>query len=318
MYNTYKDLWKTTKQERDNLIEYGVASANLRKIISGDDSAAAANSGATAKEEHLIHGIYGKKQRMSVNKILEDHGLYAPHNMSHSFHYEITLPQASEVLVAQKSQTLGTYELQNVQLEYETIENKDIADTISASYTQSRSLHYEEVIHHKTFTCEASTTLVNEKINIPRSSMKAIIFLFKKAALTDSEEFVYPNIEKVQVDVEGKPFQLYSAGMGKERLYKEAKRFFAPNDDKDITVNDRKFYNNKFALVIDLRSHKGEHNTNHGRNIVSHQNGVDVKIQKKAHTGDLECSIFVVSDGLCKFANNTFYGHELVSKNSGT
>ena len=35
----YKDLWKTSK-ERDNLIEYGIGSENLRKMISKDDTAA--------------------------------------------------------------------------------------------------------------------------------------------------------------------------------------------------------------------------------------------------------------------------------------
>ena len=35
----YKDLWKASK-ERDNLIEYGIGSENLRKMISKDDTAA--------------------------------------------------------------------------------------------------------------------------------------------------------------------------------------------------------------------------------------------------------------------------------------
>ena len=39
----YKDLWKTSK-ERDNMIEYGIGSENLRKLISKDDSGASSGS----------------------------------------------------------------------------------------------------------------------------------------------------------------------------------------------------------------------------------------------------------------------------------
>ena len=39
LYSVYKDLYKTNSQ-RDNMIEYGIGSQNLRKLISKDDSGA--------------------------------------------------------------------------------------------------------------------------------------------------------------------------------------------------------------------------------------------------------------------------------------
>ena len=72
----YKDLWKTSK-ERDNLIEYGIGSENLRKLISKDDSAV--SSGDAGKvSDALMFSIHSTKQRIKLGKILEDHGLYAP------------------------------------------------------------------------------------------------------------------------------------------------------------------------------------------------------------------------------------------------
>ena len=64
-----------------------------------------------------------------------------------------------------------------------------------------------------------------------------------------------------------------------------------------------KFYKDKFALVIDLRSHEEVNKTAHGKKIVSTQNGVVLEIKKKAHTGNINCNIFVVSDGLVNFIN---------------
>ena len=72
-------------------------------------------------------------------------------------------------------------------------------------------------------------------------------------------------------------------------------------DIKDQFMTVEKFYKDKFALVIDLRSHEKVNKTAHGKKIVNTQNGVLLEIKKKAHTGNINCNIFVVSDGLLKF-----------------
>ncbi|CAB4029845.1 Hypothetical predicted protein [Paramuricea clavata] len=60
---------------------------------------------------------------------------------------------------------------------------------------------------------------------------------FAKAALpilnktkTDSEEYVYTNIEKVRVTVEGVPNAVYSQAIPKTRLYEEARRLFGTDE----------------------------------------------------------------------------------------
>ena len=47
----------------------------------------------------------------------------------------------------------------------------------------------------------------------------------------------------------------------------------------------QKFYKDKFALVIDLRSNEELDKTGLGKKIVSTQNGILMKMKKTAHTG---------------------------------
>ena len=43
--------------------------------------------------------------------------------------------------------------------------------------------------------------------------------------------------------------------------------------------------------------------TAHGKKIVNIQSDISPKIKKKEHTGNINCNIFVVSDGLVNFIN---------------
>ena len=79
------------------MIQYGVGSTNLRKLISKDDSGATSVN-ATKVSEKLMYDIYGTKQKICLDKIIGNHVLYAP--------YE----------VAQTSQRWGDYKLENVKM----------------------------------------------------------------------------------------------------------------------------------------------------------------------------------------------------------
>ena len=133
--------------------------------------------------------------------------------------------------------------------------------------------------------------------------MKAIVLLFTKDTVTDSEEYVYPNIDSVKITIEGVPNAIYSQGIPKSRLYGEACRLFSQGvTDQFMTVN--KFFKDKFGLVIDLRAHQDNENTGQGKRVVNTQNGILLEIKKRSHTGALKCHIFVVSDALANMVNN--------------
>ena len=284
------------------MIQYGIASENLRKLISKDDSGA--TSGDTTKvSEKLMFDIYGTKQKICLDRIISDHGLYATFQMNNNFRYIIT-PQSSEILAAQTGQTAGTYSLENLVLEYEAIENESIARSVSSLYSSGRSLSYEHVTLMKTVVWAAASTLINENINIPRKSMKAVVLLFTKTSRTDSGEFIYPNMTSVKVTSEGVPIQVYSQGIPKSRFYDDAKRLLGNKMEKDEFMTPQKFYKDKFALVVDLKTNEELDNTGHGKKIVNTQNGILLEIKKTTHTGNIYCNIFVVSDGLVNFSNN--------------
>ena len=176
------------------MIEYGIVSENQRKLISKDDSGATSGD-ATKVSEKLLLDIFGTKQKICLDRIISDHGLYAPFQMNNNFQNIIMLPQSSEILVAQTGETL--------ELEYETIENQAIANSVSSKYGSGRSLSYEHITLMQTSVWPAVSTLINENINIPRKSMKAIVLLFTNTTRKDSEEYIYPNITKVKLTIEG-------------------------------------------------------------------------------------------------------------------
>ena len=285
-------------------MEYGIANVNLRKLISKDDSGA--NSGDAQKvSDGLVFSVNGTTQRLQIDKILEDHGLYAPFGMNSNFQYIITLPTAASIMTAQGGSSVGTYTLENLELEYESIQNSDIAVEVTGNYSTGRSLSYEHATLMKTVEWDKALTLVNENVNLPRKSMKAIALLFvKKTGRDGSEEFVYPNIEKVKVTIEGNPNMMYSQGIPKNRFYSEAKRLFNKVEDYDRFITIQSFYKDRFALVIDLRSIEDNMKHATGKRIVNTQSGVLLEITKLVTTVDVTCRIYLLSDGLVNFVNN--------------
>ena len=173
------------------------------------------------------------------------------------------------IFFAQSGQTLGSYNLESFELEYETIENQAIANSVSSEYGSGRSLSYEHITLMKTTVWIAASTLINENINIPRKSMKAVVLLFTNTTRKDSEEYIYPNITEVKLTIEGVPNQVYSQGIPKSRFYDEAKRLLGSKLGMDEFMTPEKFYKDKFALVIALRSNEELDKTGHGKKIVN-------------------------------------------------
>ncbi|CAB3991354.1 Hypothetical predicted protein [Paramuricea clavata] len=295
LYEIYKDLWLTLG-DRKKMTEQGLASENLRKLISGDDSGVKVGDVGKVADA-LLHSVYGSKLRKPIDKIIADHGLYTPFYMNNNPMYILTLPQADEIMTAQGGEQVDGYKLDNLELEYETIENDTLASEVSRMYSTGRSLSYKHVTLLRTSNWDKDLTIVNENINIPRKSMSAIVLLFTNRVRTDSEEYIYPNIDKVNLTIEGDFLKIGSL--------KRQKRFFCPMCEKSMAdefMSISKFFSNGFALVIDLRSTQDD-TTGGGKKIVNTQSGVLLEIKKRATTADVQCNIFVVSDALLNFAN---------------
>ena len=140
--------------------------------------------------------------------------------------------------------------------------------------------------------------------------MKYIVMHFRKKALTDSEEYVYPGVKRVDMLIEGNPNAVYSMGLVKSKLFEEARKVFLNYETDTLALTDF-FTNDKFALVIDLRTYPDNNVSGDGRKILSTQNGVTLKIKKDRTTEDVVCNTFVVSDRYLNFVNMVFQNLEI-------
>ena len=75
-------------------------------------------------------------------------------------------------MVAQGGSSVRTYSLENLELEYETIENIDIANEVTSSYSSGRSLAFEHCTLRKTTVWDKAAVLINKNVNLPANRYK--------------------------------------------------------------------------------------------------------------------------------------------------
>ena len=102
--------------------------------------------------------------------------------------------------------------------------------------------------------------------------MKAIVLFWNPADRTDSEEFAYPNVDEVDISVDGVPSTVYTQGIEKTRYYEDAWRLFCHKNTSSTTLAS--LFKNRFALVVDLRTHADRQTVNTGRKLVNPKNGI--------------------------------------------
>ena len=115
----YKDLW-FPDERREDMSEYGIATENLRKLMSGDDSASTSD-----KADNALIKARGKRIKIKLGKILNNQGLFAPSALNCSVEFNFKTPSASEIMIAQSGESVGDYALKEPKLIYESIESPD-------------------------------------------------------------------------------------------------------------------------------------------------------------------------------------------------
>ena len=121
------------------MADVGIMNENTKKLISEDDSA-----DKSVVADKTVVDVFGGRVRIKLGKILNDHGLYAPFDAGNIIKYKLILPKADEIMVAQSSQKVAGYTLEDVMLEYSSIESPDIYNKALNSF-QSRTLVFEDV-----------------------------------------------------------------------------------------------------------------------------------------------------------------------------
>ena len=191
----------------------GIQSEDLCKIRSnaGDKK----TSGVDA--EKALDAVFGTKYRIKLDhQILTDHGIFYPQALFNNLLFELTLAPGSQVVKGSEPTQLK-YKLTNIQLEYEMIRSKTLADEAHSVYSSGKEFAYDHVMRDVVVTFKKdSDTRINLRVNPQIRSLKGILLLFVEpytAGDRDSEKYIYPDLTKVSVTVNGSPNMLYNNGI---------------------------------------------------------------------------------------------------------
>ena len=286
VYKIFEDLF-LSKEERDDRLLEGIQSEDQNKIRcdSGDKKTPGVDV------ENTLNSIYGKKYRIRLNhQILTDHGVFYPTALSHHLIFELLLAPASQVFRGEDPAKLK-YKLKNLEIEYETIDEfrrKDgstLAEEASKDHFSGKSFSYDHVQQETVVSLrKEADRKINLKINPNRRSLKAVLLLFIEpytAGTRDNEKYIFPDLSKVKVSIKGSPNKIFTSGLEPKDFWEETKRYFHRNIGGTQYMTPTKYYTeNKFGLLIDLRSMVDQTMHRSGKKLVDVQNGVFLEIKR--------------------------------------
>ena len=285
------------------MVAEGIQSKKLSQIRSG-----AGDKPTTGVDsENKLEKVYGKKYRINLDyQILKDHGVFYPQALYTDLVFELTLAPANQVVKGSDASKLK-YNLANIQLEYEMIRSEDLAYMATSVYESGKEFLYDHVSRGKKLRVDSSDELININVSSQRRSLKGILLLFVKpyvAGTRDSEEYVFPDLDEVSVTINGSPNMLYNSGIESEDAWRQASRFFMKESQKPQHMTLQKFYaEDKFGLLVDLRSMASQEMHGSGTRLVNSTDGVQLEIKRKTGKGTFNCHTFVISDAQFNIQN---------------
>jgi len=307
LFKMYEDLF-LSQEQRDDMVLEGIQSDALCKNRgnAGDKP----TSGVAA--ETKLNENFGTKCVIRLDhEILTDHGVFYPQALYNDLVFELTLVGANQV-VKGSDPTKLKYKLTNIQLEYEMIRSKQLAEEANSEYSNGKGFLYDHVHLEKTIPFKkGSNARLNIKVNAQRRSLKAILLLFTEpytAGTRDSEKFVFPDLQKVKVTINGSPNMLYNEGIVPTDLWRESRRFFVREKNKTEHMNLKLFLaGDRFGLLVDLRSMADRSMHGSGVRLLNSTDGVQLELERKASgSGDINCQVFVISDAQLSILRNQF------------
>ena len=194
------------------------------------------------------------------------------------------------------------YKLTNIQLEYEMVRSKKLAEEADEIYTSGKEFAYDHLSRDKVVPINKATdTRINIKVSAQRRSMKGILLLFVEpyaAGARDSEKYIFPDLKKISVMINGSPNMLYNNGIGSQDIWSEVSRFFMKENYKPQHMNLQKFYaKNKLGLLIDLCSMESQKMHGSATRIVNSTDGVQLEIERDGKgSGQVNCHVYITFD----------------------
>ena len=216
------------------------------------------------------------------------------------------------------SDTTDTYTISDISMEFEVVNSPEVAKSLKLKHRGSFQVLYDRVQHHSKHTMNKSDGHWNFQLAPQSQSMKGILMIFIDPAdgganyARDSEKFYNPKITKVSTTIEGKPNQIYSAGMKSHQQFNEISKHFADGKHRHVTnvskelglsdVSFGEYLTTKYALWLDMRSTDDNSLHGTGRKIDGASQSIHIEIEKTAETaGNLDVHIFQISDAKILF-----------------
>ena len=281
IYKIFKDLFISTDEHEEMILE-SIQKDDLNKIRSnsGDKKATGVDA------ENKLESVYKNKYRINLDhQILMDHRTFYPQALYNDLTFELTLAQAVQVVRGSDPSKL-VYKLKNIQLEYEVIRSKSLADEVASTYSYGKEFACDLVMLEKIVDIARNTDgRLNLQVNPQRRSFKGLRLLFIMpyiAGARDTEHYLNPDITKVSVTVNGSPNRVYNEGITGIDMWREASRFFGTKSGGRPNMNLTKYLTgNKFGLFIDLRSMADTTLHGNGQPLVNTQDGIQYNLLLK-------------------------------------
>ena len=256
IYKIFEDLF-LSKEERDNMLQDGIQSVGLNKIRSN----AGDKQTSDVDTENKLNKIYGTKYRIRLDyQILNDHGTFYPQALFNDLMFKLVLAPASQVVRGSDPSKLK-YKLTNIQLEYEIIRSKTLADEALSAYSSDKEFAYDHIQRGEVVMFAKGTdTRLNLRVNPQRRSLKGILLLFVEpyvAGARQAETYLNPDLTKVSVTVNGTPNRLYNNGLEGVDVWEEVKRFFLKAENKTQHMNATNFKYRKQVRAYDRSAFHG-------------------------------------------------------------
>ncbi|KAK3727744.1 hypothetical protein QZH41_005206 [Actinostola sp. cb2023] len=292
----YADLWRP-KEERAHFVEQGIQTVEVAKhrAAAGDKNTTDADialAKAFPKYCILLDGL-------GALELFRTHGALPTKDLP-EIRIEVTLAPATDVIVSSDPTKVGTYLLENIVLEYQTIE-PDARSTGGTPLAPPPRLLFNHITHHATITCDrAEKPVLSDAIQIQRRSFVGLLRLFitpHAAGARNTEAFQDPGISKVEFDIDGQSNVLFQHGMLPSDLWASALSGAewllggGPAERRDG------FFLNKYAMFIDLRAARDALVHGDGRNSQGPGRNIQYRIHRYGGTGNCSLHLYILSEG---------------------
>ena len=315
---SYYDCWKCTT-ERHNAVFQGIVEDDGQTENTIKHRINAGDKANNAKDQ-TVASIYDNRFCIPLDfEILETSLPLYQYGLGSHLAYELTFADYSDVIKATDPD--ATYKISNISLKFDTIINASLASQIRTEYMKS-SILYDRILRACIIPVNNSNTSFSVDINSPSESLKGVLLIFTKEwsatkFTCDTEEFFNPKIKKVEVTVEGVPYELYAQNMEYRHQYDEIGKHFAEDRLKDTgpiqkdlqlhNINIALYYTDKYALWLDFGTIDDNRLHGSGRQLENTSEGIRLQITKEAGADSkLSCYLYIFQDAQINISDAQF------------